>query len=95
MAYLKPFNIDGSWQEVYTPSANRIVSPSLGQKLEAALFFCTAVSNITIITYAGNTITLASYPAYTVYPFPVTAITASSAGSIIIVHDGQEAYGED
>ncbi len=93
MAYLKPFNIDGSFIEVYTPAAGRVASVKIAPTgtpvlLEAAKFILTAAANVTFKDYAGNSVTTLAWPAATVFPFPVTEISVVSTGSIYIIHAG-------
>ena len=80
---------EGFFQEPYTPASGRITSPSLNKRLQYCKFALSEDANVTWKDSYGNEITefpLSKGP----QPFIVSEISAVSAGSVIIIHDGLE-----
>lgn len=89
-----PPNINGAFQEPYTPTIGRITSASLASsnqgvapKLECAKFILSASANVTFVDYAGNVVSTFALP-QGLYNFPVKEIRVVSSGTVLIVHDG-------
>ncbi len=100
MAYLKPFNVDGSFIEAYTPVVGRItttkVSPQgVAQFLEGAKFIITADANVTFRDYAGNAVVAMPWKAGVIFPCTVTEISVLSTGSLYIIHDGVLSFAQN
>lgn len=85
---------EGFYQEPYTPIVGRIVSPVLNKKLKYAKMILSADADVTFRDAMGNavsTFALSKGP----QPFLVSEISAVSAGSVLIVHDGEIDTTED
>jgi hypothetical protein len=81
---------EGKFQEAYTPGAGRITSAKLGNKeLAYAKFMISEDANVSWQDMEGSTAIL-TFPLKggIPYPFLVSKITAVSAGTVIIFHDG-------
>lgn len=80
---------EGRYQEPYTPAAGRITSTALsGVTLKYAKFMVSEDSNVTWKDLNGNTVTAFPCKGGIPYPFLVSVISASSAGTVLIIHDG-------
>jgi hypothetical protein len=80
-------DVIGVFCEVYTPAAGRIVSPSLAKKLEYAKFILTQDANVSFKDAQGNAATTIALLKGR-HDFLVSEISAVSAGSVLIIHDG-------
>jgi hypothetical protein len=78
---------EGFYVEPYTPIAGRIKSPSLNKFLQYAKFILSADANVTFRDHAGNLNTAMALKAGPQI-FLASEITAVSAGTVTIVHDG-------
>jgi hypothetical protein len=87
---MEPIRIaEGKYQEAYTPDPDRIVSPKLGVELAYAKFMISEDATVSWQDAEGSTaIATFALKGGIPYPFLVSKITAVSAGTVIIIHDG-------
>lgn len=90
-----PITITGGIIEAYTPANGRITSVAANNKgqgspvkIQGAMFILSTAANVTFVDYSGN-LTTAFPCAQGLFPYVVREIRAVSAGTVLIVHDGQ------
>lgn len=83
---------EGWLQEAYTPAATRITSNRIGTAvpLKWAKFMLSADANVTWRDTSGGQVVAFPLKGGVPYPMLVTEISAVSAGTVIIMHDGQK-----
>lgn len=81
---------EGFYFEPYTPTAGRIVSPSMGVPIEFAKMYLSEDADVTFKDYAGNLVT--DFPlSKGGHSFLVREIISVSTGTVAIVHNGTKA----